>query len=62
MTASSAPTKLVLLQAADRSATTTGRPPGAKIRRYRLARAHMQAHRTHSLAVATDAVQSRLPV
>ena len=62
MTASPARTRLVLLQAADRPATTTGRPHAAKIRRYRLARAHLQADRTQSLPVATDAARSRLPV
>jgi hypothetical protein len=62
MTASSARTNLVLLQAADRSAATSGGPHAAKIRRYRLARAHLQAQRTQSLAVATDVVHSRTTV
>ena len=60
MTASSAPSRLVLLQAAARpTASSSGGPQAAKIRRYRLARAHLQAQRTQSLAVATKAVQAR---
>jgi hypothetical protein len=58
MTASSARTRLVLLQAARPAADAPG-PHAAKIRRYRLARAHLQAQRTQSLAVATQALQQR---
>jgi hypothetical protein len=52
MTASSARSRLVLLQAAARpaasspAASSPGGPQAAKIRRYRLARAHLQAQRT----------------
>jgi hypothetical protein len=61
MTASSARSRLVLLQAAARPTATssTAGPHGAKIRRYRLARAHLQAQRTQSLAVATDVMAQR---
>jgi hypothetical protein len=59
MTASSARTRLVLLQAAARPAAETAGPREAKIRRYRIARAHLQAQRTQSLAVATQALKNR---
>jgi hypothetical protein len=59
MTASPARARLVLLQAAARPQTATADPHAAKIRRYRLARAHLQAQRTQSLAVATQALQGR---
>ena len=59
MTASSAGTRLVLLQAAARPAAKTAGPREAKIRRYRIARAHLQAQRTQSLAVATQALKNR---
>ncbi len=52
--------RLVLLQPAARpTASANAGPHAAKIRRYRLARAHLQAQRTQSLAIATDAVQGR---
>ena len=53
MTASSTPTRLVLLQAAARPATPTAGPHAAKIRRYRIARAHLQAQRTPVLQQRT---------
>jgi hypothetical protein len=59
MTASSARTRLVLLQTAARPTADTTGPHAAKIRRYRLARAHLQAQRTQSLAVATQTLQQR---
>jgi hypothetical protein len=60
MTAPTARTRLVLLQAAARpTGATTAGPHGAKIRRYRLARAHLQAQRTQAVAVATDVVKGR---
>jgi hypothetical protein len=60
MTASSARSRLVLLQTAARpTASTTAGPQAAKIRRYRLARAHLQAQRTQQLAVAADVMRSR---
>jgi hypothetical protein len=59
MTASSARSRLVLLQTAARPAGATTGPHAAKIRRYRLARAHLQAQRTQSLAVATQVLQQR---
>jgi hypothetical protein len=44
---SSSRSQLVLLQAAGRpTASSSGGPQAAKIRRYRLARAHLQAQRT----------------
>jgi hypothetical protein len=58
MTASPARTRLVLLQTAARP-TAPADPHAAKIRRYRIARAHLQAQRTQSLAVATQALQGR---
>ena len=58
MTASSARTRLVLLQAARPAADSTG-PHSAKIRRYRIARAHLQAQRTQNLAVAAQALRDR---
>ena len=57
MTASSR-SRLVLLQAAPTASPNAG-PQPAKIRRYRLARAHLQAQRTQQLAVATEAVKRR---
>jgi hypothetical protein len=59
MTASSARTRLVLLQAAARPSAETAGPREAKIRRYRIARAHLQAQRNQSLAVATQALKNR---
>jgi hypothetical protein len=60
MTASSR-SRLVLLQAAaGPTASPDAGPQAAKIRRYRLARAHLQAQRTQQLAVATDVMQRRL--
>jgi hypothetical protein len=60
MTAPHARTRLVLLQAAARpTASSSPGPQAAKIRRYRLARAHLQAQRTQALAVATDAMARR---
>jgi hypothetical protein len=60
MTASSR-SRLVLLQAAARpTASPNAGPHAAKIRRYRLARAHLQAQRTQQLAVATEAMRQRL--
>jgi len=63
MTAPTARTDLVLLQAAARpGASPTAGPQPAKIRRYRLARAHLQAQRTQQLAVATETVRRRATV
>jgi hypothetical protein len=60
MTASSARSRLVLLQAAARpTASATAGPQAARIRRYRLARAHLQAQRTQQLAVATEVMRAR---
>jgi hypothetical protein len=60
MTASSAGSRLVLLQAAARpAASSSPGPHAAKVRRYRLARAHLQAQRTQQLAVATDVMARR---
>jgi len=60
MTASSR-SRLVLLQAAARpTSSPNAGPQPAKIRRYRLARAHLQAQRTQQLAVATEAMRQRL--
>jgi hypothetical protein len=60
MTASSDRSKLVLLQAAARpTAAPMAGPQAGKVRRYRLARAHLQSQRTQSLAVATEAIQRR---
>jgi hypothetical protein len=50
----------VLLQAAARpTASSSAGPHAAKVRRYRLARAHLQAQRTQQLAVATQAIAER---
>jgi hypothetical protein len=62
MTASSARSRLVLLQAAARpaaSSSSSAGPQAAKVRRYRLARAHLQAQRTQQLAVATEVMAQR---
>jgi hypothetical protein len=60
MTASSAGSRLVLLQAAVRpTASSSPGPHAAKVRRYRLARAHLQAQRTQQLAVATEVMAQR---
>jgi hypothetical protein len=60
MTASSARSRLVLLQAAARpAASSSAGPQAAKVRRYRLARAHLQAQRTQQLAVATEVMAQR---
>jgi hypothetical protein len=50
----------VLLQAAARpTASSSPGPHAAKVRRYRLARAHLQAQRTQQLAVATEVMAQR---
>jgi hypothetical protein len=60
MTATHARGRLVLLQAAARpTSSSSPGPQAAKIRRYRLARAHLQVQRTQALAVATDAITRR---
>ena len=59
MTASSARTRLVLLQAAPRPTAAAPGPHAAKIRRYRIARAHLEAQRTQNLAVAGQGLRDR---
>jgi hypothetical protein len=60
MTASSARSRLVLLQAAARptASSSTAGPQAAKVRRYRLARAHLQAQRTQQHATATEVMRA----
>ena len=60
MTAASRSRLVLLHAAAPPDASPNAGPQPAKIRRYRLARAHLQAQRTQQLAVATDAVRGRL--
>jgi hypothetical protein len=60
MTASSR-SHLVLLQAAaGPSASPNAGPQPARIRRYRLARAHLQAQRAQQPVVATEVMQRRV--
>jgi hypothetical protein len=59
MTASSARTRLVLLQSAPRPAAAAPGPHAARIRRYRIARAHLQAQRSENLAVVSQALRDR---
>ena len=60
MTASSRSRVVLLRAAAGPDASPNAGPQPARIRRYRLARAHLQAQRTQQLAIATDAVKGRL--